>query len=70
MSLIEHLEDLRKRVFRCVIILVATWTFAWFNFKKISDYINAVAISNLPKELKYEEVLPSITDAFMLQLKV
>ncbi|MBL8059100.1 MAG: twin-arginine translocase subunit TatC [Chthonomonas sp.] len=70
MSLIEHLEDLRKRIFRCLLILAITWTFAWFNFKKIYDTINATAMASLPKELKYAEVLHSITDAFMLQLKV
>lgn len=70
MSLIEHLEDLRRRVFRSLAILAVAWTVTWMFHDRIYSYVNGVALEGLPKELNYREAFLSVTDPFMLKLKV
>ena len=70
MSLVEHLEDLRKRIIRCMFILGAAWMVAWFVYNPLYDHLNSVAIASLPKGLKYQEVFLSVIDPFMLKLKL
>ncbi len=70
MSLVEHLEDLRSRLIRSVVILTIAWVFAWVAHDPVYNYCNAWALTGWPKELKYVEAFLSVTDAFMLKLKV
>jgi sec-independent protein translocase protein TatC len=75
LSLVEHLEELRTRVLRCVGILLFFWTIAWYYFDRIfkfltdraSSAINAVLV---PKGQKYSEILLHIPDAFMMVFKI
>lgn len=70
MSLVEHLDDLRKRVIRCVILLTLAWTVAWIMHDPIYALINRTAKLGLPRDMKYTEAFLSVTDAFMLKLKL
>ena len=39
LSLVEHLEELRTRIFRCIYILVVFWAIAWYKFESINDFL-------------------------------
>ncbi len=70
MSLIEHLEEFRRRTIRCVALLGVAWVFAWFAYSPLYEILNTYAKTGLPKGLKIDEVFLSVTDPFMLKLKL
>ena len=70
MSLIEHLEEFRKRVIRSVLILGVAWTAAWFVHDPLYAWLNNYAVSQMPKGIEFKEVFHSVVDPFMLKLKV
>jgi sec-independent protein translocase protein TatC len=69
-SLVEHLEELRIRIFRIVILLVIGWVIGWFAEPWIYDQLNSLVKPHLAKLPDYKEPFRSFTDPFMLKLKL
>lgn len=75
LTLIEHLEELRKRVFRSVLFLAIGWVAGWYLeppiYAKLDGDIRA-AIEPVLKQLgvSYHAAFRSATDAFFLQFKL
>ncbi len=71
LSLVEHLEELRTRVIRSVLVLAAGWVVGWIYFQPVFAYLNTMVRSAIesvvPKEL-YQEKFDSLTGPFLLQL--
>ncbi|MGV3617865.1 MAG: twin-arginine translocase subunit TatC [Fimbriimonas sp.] len=71
LSLVEHLEELRTRVIRCVLVLTAGAIFGWIQFKPIFDYLNQMVKTSIesvvPSNL-YQEKFDNLTGPFLLQL--
>ncbi|HLO97188.1 MAG TPA: twin-arginine translocase subunit TatC [Fimbriimonas sp.] len=75
LSLVEHLDDLRRCVFRSLGILVFFWIITWIYERQIFDFLtkraSAAINASLPKgSPPYEEILLNFTDAFMNMLKI
>lgn len=74
LSLVEHLEELRTRIFRCVGILVVFWAIAWYKFESINNFLTARAkvsvLAGLPKGTEFKEVFHNAPDMFMLVFKL
>ncbi|MEI8281559.1 MAG: twin-arginine translocase subunit TatC, partial [Armatimonadota bacterium] len=74
LSLVEHLEELRTRIFRCFGILVFFWTIAWIRFNDINNFLtgraNVFVKKGLPPGTVFKEVFHNAPDAFLLQFKL
>jgi len=74
LTLVEHLEELRDRIIRSLVIITVTWGIGWWAFPYCYAYLNGVvdhAIKPaLPKGVEYKEVVLSVTDLFMLQFRL
>lgn len=72
MSLVEHLDELRTRIIRSLIVLGVAWCVAWFVHDPLYVLLTRQAEIGLPPQIKanYSEAFRSITDAFMLKLKL
>lgn len=74
LSLVEHLEELRTRIIRSILIICGFWAIAWLNFAKIYDFLTIRAVeavrSHLPKGSKFSEQFLHAADPFMLVFKV
>lgn len=68
MTFLEHLEDLRKRIFLSFIVIIAAVIPAWFFSKKIFEILAVPVTQFLPEG----EMLAftSLTEPFMLYIKV
>lgn len=73
-TLVEHLEELRTRIFRCFFILGLCWVVGWFAepyvYIAIRHAIDPAVQKNLPKGTEYKNVFLHAIDAFMLQLRL
>lgn len=71
LTLVEHLEELRNRIFRSILILSVTWLIGWFAFPHIYGYLNHVVDVAVRKVLKpgteYREVFFMMTEPFLLK---
>lgn len=76
MSLGEHLEELRKRLFRSVLVLTIAFGVAWFYKEQIAEWvlwpyrdaarqINATLVENAEKELALPGTTRRRTDFFL-----
>jgi sec-independent protein translocase protein TatC len=75
MSLIEHLRELRNRMFIACVSVVVGFVVAWFFYDQLFDLLQhpaRVAISRLPKEQRDNVDLftPGVAGGFILQTKV
>jgi sec-independent protein translocase protein TatC len=68
MSLLEHLEELRGRLLRVLGALLVGFFLCWWQKERIFEFLAAPAYRYLPKGQKL--VILSVTDAFMLYVKV
>jgi sec-independent protein translocase protein TatC len=72
-TLIEHLEELRTRLVRCIQVIVVGWVIGWFLQKPIYDLFNNIATKGIadsgvdPK--RYNEAFTHFTDMFLFQMK-
>lgn len=70
-SLVEHLEELRGRIFRVLILLILGWIVGYqlepWAYDRLNDLVKP-ELANLKTELK--EPFRSFTDPFMLKLKL
>lgn len=70
LSLVEHLDELRTRIFRSLVAVTLASTVAWFAVDPVYAALSVHIRSLLPPGLEYQEVFRSITDAFFLKLKL
>ena len=72
-TLVEHLDELRTRIIRCVFLICGGWVVGWYIQPPIYEGLNqmfrrSMRMAGLPPEL-YKEVFHSVTDMFMLKLR-
>lgn len=74
LTLVEHLEELRDRIIRCLVIIGITWLIGWFAMPFLYTFLNTLvqdAIQrHLPKGHEYREVFRSATEPFMLKFRL
>jgi len=74
LSLVEHLEELRDRIIRSILIVCVTWTIGWFAVMPLYGYLNDMVrkavIPRLPKGIDYKEIFSHATEPFLLKLKL
>lgn len=68
MSLMEHLEELRKRLIRVLIALFVGFIACWVFAKQIAEFLAQPVYKVLPEGKKL--IFLGITDAFVLYVKV
>ena len=66
----QHLEELRVRLFRIVLILGIGIAIGWFVEKDVYNYLNDVVAKSVPDGIKYTEAFKNFTEAFFLKLKL
>lgn len=73
-TLVEHLEDLRDRILRAVLLLAGGWVAGWFLEPGLYEFLNNLIRRSiergLPKGAHYEEAFRNMTEPFMLQLRL
>lgn len=73
-TLTEHLDDLRTRIIRSLILLTLGWVAGWFIEPWFYAVLNDLVTRNmkvvLPPGIKYLEIFLNATDAFLLQMKL
>lgn len=74
LSLVEHLEELRDRIIRSIVIVCVTWIIGWVSVMPIYGYLNDLAMSailkRVPKGTIVMPIFTNATDAFMLKFKL
>jgi sec-independent protein translocase protein TatC len=73
MTLVEHLRELRNRVFKGVLAIVVTTVVAWFFYDRLLDILvdpYQRATGDSDQALDRKLVLQTITGPFVLQLKI
>ncbi|CAN5518964.1 twin-arginine translocase subunit TatC [soil metagenome] len=74
LSLIEHLEELRDRIIRSIMIIVVAWAIGWFLvpplYGFLQHHIDAAVRPALPKGSEYKEIFHNATDPFMLKFRL
>lgn len=73
-TLVEHLDELRTRLIRCVLALGASWIAGWFLEPWLYGVLNRVVTTNIEAELKGRAriiwAFPNATEPFMLKIKL
>lgn len=69
-TLVEHLEELRIRIFRCIAFLAVGWTLGWYLEPPIYTSLSNQMREMVPKGIKLIEVFRNVPDAFMLKMKL
>ncbi|MBL8068903.1 MAG: twin-arginine translocase subunit TatC [Armatimonadetes bacterium] len=70
LTLGEHLEELRVRLIRILVIVCIGMTAGWFLTPPVFDNINAMVKDSLPKDFPYKVVWSGLSDPFMFHLKM
>ncbi len=74
LSLVEHLEELRDRIIRSLVIITVCWVIGWFLVKPTYGYLNDMAVTAIkhviPKNVEYREVFSHAPQAFLLKFKL
>ncbi|HRJ28032.1 MAG TPA: twin-arginine translocase subunit TatC [Fimbriimonadaceae bacterium] len=69
----DHLEELRTRLVRVLLLLVGGWVVGWFLHVPVYAHLQAVAEANLiefKKTLDIKEAFRNFADPFMLKLRL
>jgi sec-independent protein translocase protein TatC len=69
-TLIEHLEELRQRLFRIIGFLAVGFVAGWFLALPVYKYLEDLVKENVAPGVPYESVFITMTAAFMLQIKM
>lgn len=73
-TLIEHLEELRNRLVRCIQLIVVGWIIGWFVQKPVYDTFNNIASKGIKDAgidpNLYKEVFNHFTQMFIFQMKM
>lgn len=71
LSLVEHLEELRTRIIRSLLVLAVGWAAGWYYFEPIFKFLNEMVRTSIesvvPRGL-YQEKFDNLTGPFLLQL--
>src|SRR5579864_234951 len=71
MTIVEHLEELRSRLIKCILVVTIGSAIGWF-FKE--DVFNLLAAPIKPftnsRQHHVEFILTKLTDAFVIELKI
>jgi len=71
LTLVEHLEELRDRIVRSLVIIAITWTIGWFIMPTLYAYLDAVVEHAIrPIDPTYKEAFRNVTEAFMLKFRL
>jgi sec-independent protein translocase protein TatC len=68
MSLMEHLEELRTRIFRSLIAVSVTFVFCWLFVEEIADFLAQPIYEALPEGTRLTFL--GVTDPFVMYVKV
>lgn len=71
LSLVEHLDELRTRVIRSVIVLAITTTIGWYYFPPVYAFLNQMVVRSIRAVVpadRFVEKFDNLTGPFMLQL--
>ncbi|MCE9559494.1 MAG: twin-arginine translocase subunit TatC [Armatimonadetes bacterium] len=68
LSLVEHLEELRTRLMRCLAVVAVTWIIGWYVQPSLYVPLEKIVMSAVPKGVDSKVVFGSITDPFMLRM--
>lgn len=75
-TLIEHIEELRTRIFRIVTLLIVGWVVGWYVQPTVYDFLNKLVTKAIQKPrpghvpVIYKEVFTHATDAFLLKMRL
>src|SRR5579862_1670065 len=73
-TLVEHLEELRDRIMRSLFALALGWAAGWFIEPFAYAYLNRMVtkaiMKALPKGAEFKQAFPTVTEPFMLQIKL
>ena|ERR1022692_2678179 len=73
-TLVEHIEELRDRIVHSVVALVLGWIAGWFIEPYAYSVLNRLATEairrKLPKGVEFRIVFTTVTEPFMLQIKL
>jgi len=74
LTLVEHLEELRTRIIRCLLILGVAWAIGWqaesFLYSFLTDMMEKAVRPVLPPGIEFIEVFHNAADAFLLKVKL
>jgi sec-independent protein translocase protein TatC len=74
LTLGEHLDDLRSRIIKILLLLAGGWVAGWFLQPWLYDFLNNLVTTNVKAVLKdqstYQEAFKNTTEAFMLKFKL
>ncbi len=76
MSLAGHIDELRSRIIRIVLVIAGCWVIGWILEPAVYKGINSIvekAVANYHvthPNFDYKEMLPKLTDAFMIKFKL
>jgi sec-independent protein translocase protein TatC len=74
LTLVEHLEELRTRIFRCVLIISAGWIFGWFFEPTAFGLLSNLLVKNITFVLhdpsRFKIIFPNFTEPFMLKIRL
>jgi sec-independent protein translocase protein TatC len=73
-TLVEHLEELRDRIIRCLMFLGAGWIVGWYTepwlYTKLEGTMSQVIRKRMPAGTDFRMVFDHIADPFVLKLKL
>jgi len=73
-TLIEHLEELRDRIMRSLIMLTVGWVAGWYLepwvYNAINGVVNSAVKKRLPPTTPFQTVFHQATEPFLLMLKL
>jgi sec-independent protein translocase protein TatC len=74
LSLVEHLEELRDRIIRSLLIITGGWVIGWFIepwlYAFLNDMARAAITPLMPKNVIWVEAFRNFADAFLLKFKL
>jgi len=74
LTLVEHLEELRDRIIRAIVIITVAWGIGWIAMPPLYTFLSHVVDASikpaLPKGVVYQEVFRNVTDPFMLKFRL
>ncbi|MFM9872313.1 MAG: twin-arginine translocase subunit TatC [Fimbriimonadaceae bacterium] len=70
LTLGEHLEELRVRIFRIAAVIAVGMVAGWFLVVPVYDHFIKMVKSSLPKDFEFTTAWSSLSEPFMFQLKL
>jgi len=74
LTLVEHLEELRDRIIRCLWAISIGWTIGWFVFAPVYAYLDSKVTEAIRASLgpghEYRNIFDNATEPFFLKFKL